>query len=92
MFSGILGVPLGSLIVQILRHRYASVDPQVCGFGLLLSAPFVFLTLVSASYNMTLCYLAIFIGEISLNLTWSIVADIILVSFLSSPVDPRGFD
>lgn len=80
MFAGALGVPLGSWLAQRLRARFADADPLICGFALLASSPIVYLALVAAASYAVLTYVLIFCGMITLNLTWSIVADIILVS------------
>lgn len=79
MFAGAIGVPLGSTLAQRLRTTIQNCDPLICGFALIASAPLVFLALVSVKY-VGLTYLLMFLGMVTLNLTWSIVADIILVS------------
>ena len=84
MFSGLLGVPLGPLLAQIFRSRFPRVDPLVCAGGLMLSAPICFFAILTPTTNKTLCYSLIFFGELFLNLNWSIVADILLVSIASS--------
>lgn len=81
MAAGIVGVPLGSLIAQRLRPRYPDCDPIICGFGLITSAPIVFLALVLASSHAMWCLTLVFLGEVFLNLTWSIIADMLLVRF-----------
>lgn len=78
MCAGALGVPLGSALAQRLRARVPDCDPLVCGFALLASAPLVYLALISVGDHVSLTYLLIFLGMTTLNLTWSIVADIIL--------------
>lgn len=80
MLSGLIGVPLGSILAQRLRSRYPRIDPMVCAFGLLISSPLLFAASLFASVNCSVCYALIFLGEIFLNLNWSIVADILLVS------------
>lgn len=84
MLSGILGVPAGSALAQYLRPRYPRIDPLICAGGLLLSTPFFFASLLLANINSELCFTCIFFGELFLNLNWSIVADILLVSNLIS--------
>ncbi|XP_031353210.1 protein spinster isoform X3 [Photinus pyralis] len=78
MISGLLGVPAGSFLAQALRERYRNIDPIICGCALLVSAPLVFLTCVTAKASTLTCYFFVFFAEISINLTWSIVADILL--------------
>lgn len=80
MSAGIIGVPLGSGLVQYLRPRYSSqCDAMVCASGLFVSAPFVYASLVVAKYSVHWCFICMFVAEVALNLCWSIVADILLV-------------
>ncbi|KAJ8879868.1 hypothetical protein PR048_020485 [Dryococelus australis] len=81
MVSGIIGVPLGSFLAQVLRPRYQSVDPVICAFGLISSMPLLFCAMLFADKYGILCYFLVFFGELVLNLNWSIVADIVLVMF-----------
>ncbi|XP_075697077.1 protein spinster homolog 1-like [Rhinoderma darwinii] len=78
VITGILGVAAG---VQISR-RYKKInpfaDPLVCGFGMLGSAPFLFLALVSAKYSLVSSYVFIFIGDTLLSMNAAIVDDILL--------------
>jgi uncharacterized membrane protein YfcA len=80
MVSGLVGVPLGSLLAQRLRPQYPRIDPMICAIGLLVSSPLLFAASLLASVNSTVCYTLIFFGEVFLNLNWSIVADMLLVS------------
>ncbi|CAH0715602.1 unnamed protein product, partial [Brenthis ino] len=79
MAAGALGVPLGSALAQRLRARASDCDPLICGAALLASAPLVYLALVAVQRSAALCYLLVFLGMLTLNLTWSIVADVVLV-------------
>ncbi|XP_076628089.1 lysolipid transporter protein spinster isoform X1 [Colletes latitarsis] len=78
MTSGLIGVPLGSLLAQKLRVRWQQTDALICAIGLLISAPLLFFAIVTVNKNSVLCYTLIFFGQLSLNLNWSIVADILL--------------
>lgn len=78
MLSGLIGVPLGSYLSQKLKHRYERADPLICAFGLLASAPLVFGAILLAGKSLTWCFVCMFLGEIFLNLNWSIVADMTL--------------
>ncbi|XP_061716077.1 protein spinster isoform X2 [Cydia pomonella] len=78
MGAGALGVPLGSALAQRLRAAAADADALICGFALLASAPLVYLALLCVSAHEATAYLLMFLGMLTLNLTWSIVADIIL--------------
>lgn len=80
MVAGATGVPLGAALAQRLRARVPHCDPLICGMALLASSPLVYLALVAVSAHVALAYLLIFLGMITLNLTWSIVADVVLVS------------
>ncbi|XP_019758452.1 protein spinster isoform X2 [Dendroctonus ponderosae] len=78
MISGLVGVPAGSMLAQHLRPRIRRIDAYICGIGLLASCPFIFLAIFAAKFSTTLCFTMVFFGELFLNLTWSIVADILL--------------
>ncbi|XP_077268461.1 lysolipid transporter protein spinster isoform X1 [Temnothorax americanus] len=78
MASGLIGVPLGSTIAQKLRTYWQQADPLICAVGLLISAPLLFFAMITANTNPTLCYTLVFFGQLSLNLNWAIVADILL--------------
>jgi MFS transporter, Spinster family, sphingosine-1-phosphate transporter len=80
MVSGIVGVPLGATLAQRLRVNYPRADPLICATGLLISAPLLFAASLFAASNSILCFTLVFLGEVALNLNWSIVADILLVS------------
>lgn len=79
MISGVIGVPLGSYLAQRLRHTNPACDPQICAWGLFVSAPMIYLALISASKNLSLSFVFVFFAMVSLNLGWSIVADMLLV-------------
>jgi len=80
MLSGILGVPFGSLWSTKWRPKNQRADPLICGIGLGLSSIFLCISLFLCDSYFVLAFVLIFLGEISLNLNWSIVADILLVS------------
>jgi len=84
MAAGLIGVPLGSYMAQRLKVHYPKADPLICAGGLLISAPLLFLGLALADKYNYLVLVLIFFGQVSLNLNWSIVADILLVSILKS--------
>lgn len=79
MSAGLIGVPLGSYLAQRFRPTVPKIDPQICALGLFISAPFVYLAIVVAPTNGNWCYTFVFLAQVALNLTWSIVADILLV-------------
>ena len=78
MLSGIVGVPLGMLLSTKLRAVYPRADPIICGAGILISALFLTLGIILCDSHVVLALLLIFLGEVSLNLNWSIVADMVL--------------
>ena len=80
MFSGIIGVPLGSILSVKWRPKEPRADPLICGIGLSLASMFLCVAMFTCNYYFFVAFALIFIGEISLNLNWSIVADILLVS------------
>ena len=80
MIAGLIGVPLGSIIAQKLRVYFAQADPLICAGGLLISSPLIFFGAVAAGINSTGCYFLIFFGQVAINMNWSIVADMLLVS------------
>lgn len=81
MTAGLIGVPLGSYLATHFRKIYQNCDPLICAWGLFISAPFVYFSLVLASISSSWCFMFVFIAQLSLNLCWSIVADILLVRY-----------
>ncbi|XP_029052073.1 protein spinster isoform X2 [Osmia bicornis bicornis] len=78
MAAGLIGVPLGSYLAQRLRVNWHQADPLICAAGLLISVPLLFFGTLTANTNSAVCYILVFLGQLSLNLNWSIVADILL--------------
>ena len=78
MMSGVVGVPLGMVLSTKLKSKFPRADPIICGVGILVSAVFLTLGMLLADTNIVATFVFIFIGEVSLNLNWSIVADILL--------------
>lgn len=78
MMSGVVGVPLGMVLSTKLKHRYPRADPIICGCGILISAVFLTLGMILCNTYIVATFVFIFIGEVALNLNWSIVADILL--------------
>lgn len=79
MISGIIGVPLGTLLTQRLKKHSYRNDPIVCACGLLISAPLLAGGMIMITENVTIAFILVFFGEVALNLNWAIVADILLV-------------
>lgn len=78
MMSGIIGVPLGMFLSTKLKARYPRADPVICGSGILISAVFLTAGMLLVKNYLILAFILLFIGEVALNLNWSIVADILL--------------
>jgi hypothetical protein len=76
--AGLLGVPLGSYISQIIRHKVPNADPLVCGSTLMLSVPVLFFGFWAARHSLNWCYGLTFLAGLLLNCNWSIVSDITL--------------
>lgn len=87
MLAGLTGVPLGSAIAQRLRPFDSTCDPLICAFGLITSAPCVYLALVVAKYSANWAFFFVFFAQITLNLCWSLVADMLLVSCCSATLE-----
>ena len=54
--AGLIGVPLGSFVAQMLRHNIPNADPIVCGATLLGSVPVLYFGFISAQYSVSWCY------------------------------------
>ena len=78
MMSGVIGVPIGSMWSTKWRPKNQRADPIICGAGILISALFLTLGIILCDSHVVLALVLIFLGEVSLNLNWSIVADMVL--------------
>jgi hypothetical protein len=78
MLSGVVGVPVGSILSVKLRPKFARSDPIICGAGLVIASIFLCVAIFTCNKAFILAFVLIFFGEIALNLNWSIVADILL--------------
>jgi len=76
--SGLLGVPGGSYISQMIRQKVPNADPLVCAVTLLCSVPVLFFGFVSANHSIQLCYGLTFFAGLLLNANWAIVSDMTL--------------
>ncbi len=66
-FAGLMGVPMGSYIAQMIRHKVPNADPLVCGATLLLSVPVLFFGFFSARYSLHWCYGLTFLAGMKIN-------------------------
>ncbi|XP_067269345.1 protein spinster homolog 1 isoform X1 [Pseudorasbora parva] len=76
--TGILGVASGVQASKKLRTKTPRADPLVCAAGLLLAAPFLYLSIMFAQASTAATYVFIFLGNTFLSMNWAIVADILL--------------
>lgn len=79
MLAGIVGVALGTFLSYQLKACCAIADPMVCGIGLLMSAPLLLGATYASTQNSAVCFVLLFLGQLTLNLNWAIVCDIVLV-------------
>lgn len=79
MLAGVIGVPLGSFMAQRYRPLMPNCDPLICALGLFISSPMVYFGMILADVSLGWTLFFVFLAEVSLNLTWSLVADILLV-------------
>ncbi|KAL9915682.1 protein spinster isoform X1 [Glossina fuscipes] len=78
MIAGLIGVPMGTWFSERFRPAMENCDPYICAVGLLISSPLVYCALVLPVTSTTLCFLFVFAAQLSLNLCWAIVADMLL--------------
>ncbi|XP_019880844.2 protein spinster isoform X3 [Aethina tumida] len=78
MLAGIVGLTLGAMLSQWLKPTYPKIDPVICGVGLMLSAPLLLAATYASTSHTVLCYVLLFLGQVTLNLNWAIVCDILL--------------
>lgn len=82
MFAGLIGVPMGSYLAQWKRATMPNCDPVICAYGALISAPFVYLVLLTAGHDSGWSFFFVFLAMLSLNMCWSLVADTLLVRLM----------
>lgn len=78
MTSGIIGVPLGMVLSTRLKAKNPRADPVICGVGLFISAILLSAGMLLCNVNIVAAFALLFLGEVALNLNWSIVADMLL--------------
>lgn len=83
MTAGIIGVPLGSYLSTNYIKRCPRIDPMICAVGLLVSAPLLAFAIFFITESPLAAYIAIFFGQVALNCNWAVVADMLLVRFLT---------
>jgi len=78
--AGFVGVALGGYLSTFFRNRFGRSDPVIAGTGLFVSAPILLTALLLARRTTIVSMVLVFFAMIGINLNWSIVADITLVS------------
>ena len=76
--AGVVGVPLGMILSTTLKRKYSRADPIICGVAVLASSVFLGICLLLANINIIACLVFIFIGTLSVNMIWSILADMVM--------------
>jgi len=74
-FAGLLGVPLGSYVSQIIRPKVRNADPLISGYSLLVGVPILYAGLIVARTSVNWCYFLTFIAGLLLNANWAVVGD-----------------
>merc|ERR550532_978808 len=82
MMSGVIGVPVGSFWSTKWRPKNQRADPLICAIGLFATSVFLCAALFLCNSYFFLSFVLIFLGEVSMNLNWSIVADILLYTVI----------
>ena len=77
-FAGLAAIILVGFLDRKLRPFHSNADPLIAAWGLLFSAPMLFLILVLVEYHITAVWPLIFLAEVSLFMNWVLVPKIIL--------------
>ncbi|EFX72629.1 hypothetical protein DAPPUDRAFT_325973 [Daphnia pulex] len=80
--TGLMGVVVGSLMGTKLRGKYPTIDPEICGFGVLASVPLIFAMTVLARGPEAPTYITFFFGQWFLNLNWALATDMLMYTIV----------
>ncbi|KAI9560815.1 hypothetical protein GHT06_011767 [Daphnia sinensis] len=80
--TGLMGVIFGSLMGTKLRGKYPTVDPEICGFGVLASVPLIFAMTILARGPEAPTYITFFFGQWFLNLNWALATDMLMYTIV----------
>ena len=69
--AGVCGLLLGSGLSIWLRKKIAWVDPVICGIGLLVSSPLIFVALYVTDKSVKMAFISMFFGQVFLNMNWA---------------------
>ncbi|KAK4005351.1 hypothetical protein OUZ56_007066 [Daphnia magna] len=80
--TGLMGVIFGSLMGTKLRGKYPTIDPEICGFGVLASVPLIFAMTILARGPEAPTYITFFFGQWFLNLNWALATDMLMYTIV----------
>ena len=69
--AGVCGLLLGSGLSIWLRKKVAWVDPVICGIGLFVSSPLIFVALYITDKSVKMAFISMFFGQVFLNMNWA---------------------
>jgi predicted tellurium resistance membrane protein TerC len=72
IIAGLFGVPLGYVLAQRLRSKFPHIDPLTFAIWFVVSLTLIIATSLD-SLNDALHYTVICIGQVLINLNWSVM-------------------
>jgi MFS family permease len=78
ILSGVIGVVLGFIFSTKLKAKCPKIDPIICATGLFIGMPILIGASFLIPHNLTICFILLFIGLITMNLNWALMVDIVL--------------
>ncbi|XP_037565786.1 protein spinster homolog 3-like isoform X2 [Dermacentor silvarum] len=82
--AGIVGVTTGSALSSHFRKWSVRADAIICGSGMLISVPLLFVGAIIAHRMPNVTWVLFFFGMTAICLNWSIIADILLYILVPS--------
>uniref|UniRef100_A0A131XG43 Putative sugar transporter/spinster transmembrane protein n=1 Tax=Hyalomma excavatum TaxID=257692 RepID=A0A131XG43_9ACAR len=82
--AGIVGVATGSALSSHFRKWSVRADALICGAGMLISVPLLFIGATIAHRMPNVTWVLFFFGMTAICLNWSIIADILLYILVPS--------
>ena len=79
VITGLMGVILGAVMGAKLRPKFPTVDPLICGFGVLAGVPFIYAMTLLAAGPVAPVYVTFFFGSLLVNLNWSLTTEMLMV-------------
>lgn len=78
IISGIVALLAGFYVSKLLREKYSTIEPIICGAGLIISAPVCLIFTYVVTHQPTFSIILLFIGQVGLSVNWALFADLIL--------------